>query len=63
MCLQHNVQPHAGELLFIKLCWLCQVAFLSPYIQREVLHYGRGFSTGNPISLPSKVCSTLAHSL
>ncbi|BDA43769.1 probable SKP1-like protein 21 at N-terminal half [Coccomyxa sp. Obi] len=32
-----------------------EVAFLSPYIQREVLHYGRGFNTENPIALPSKV--------
>ncbi|CAL8468284.1 g7824 [Coccomyxa elongata] len=32
-----------------------EVAFLSPYIQREVLHYGRGFNTANPIALPSKV--------
>ncbi|KAK9914785.1 hypothetical protein WJX75_000514 [Coccomyxa subellipsoidea] len=32
-----------------------EVAFLSPYIQREVLHHGRGFTSEAPIALPSKV--------
>ena len=32
-----------------------QVALLSPYMQREVLHHGRGCARGNPIVLPSKV--------
>ena len=35
---------------------LClQVALLSPYVQREVLHHGRGCSEASPIVLPNKV--------
>ena len=32
-----------------------QVALLSPYVQREVLHHGRGCSEASPIVLPNKV--------
>jgi hypothetical protein len=47
---------HSAHLLqhMLSLCTM-QVALLSPYVQREVLHHGRGCSEDAPIALPSKV--------
>jgi len=53
--LQTQTEEHLSHLLGKFCILLLQVAFLSPYVQREVLHHGRGFSAANPIMLPSKV--------